>query len=76
MIWSEQDSIYVYQKSEKFACVPAPKRQEHFYPGVTQVCFLCFSQINYNHMGESPYLPSYFLGCLWNRVRITEMMNC
>lgn len=66
----------MYQKSVKIACVHAPKRQEHFYPGVTQVCSLGFSQIKYNHMGESPYLLSYFLVCLWNGITINEIMNC
>lgn len=75
MIWSVQDSLYVYQKSAKIACVFAAKRQEHFYPDVTQVRSLGFSQIKYNHVGESPYLLSYFLGCLWNRIRINEIMN-
>lgn len=52
MIWSVKNTIYVYQKSAKITHVHAPKSEEHFYPGVTQVGSLGFSQIKSNHMGE------------------------
>jgi len=75
MIWSVEDSIYTHQKSAKIACVHALKMQEHFYPGVTQVCSLGFSQMKYDHVGERPHLLSHFLGCLWNEIRINETIN-